>query len=143
MSRLRWSAPHALPAIAVAAVLAALPLALPDSSHATTHAWDCVRSSGNDCSDYVATPYHPWIEISSFTHNGYVMYHVCANSVTAAGNQRSTTDGRTCNVNSFLRVSCLISTSPDSWGKVHWTDGSVGQGFQIYGRAYSPVDSAC
>ena len=140
----RRGSDHGRSAICILLVLAAalVGVAVAPPAHAFSHAWDCERYSGNDCSD-PGTPYHSWIEIYSFTHNGYVMYHVCAESITAAGNSRSTTDGHICNVDAFLRVSCLISSTPDSWGKVHWTDPGISQRYQIYGRGYSPSDSAC
>jgi len=111
------------------------------SADAYVHSWSCYRYSTNDCSDTTGTTYNPWLEV--LATSGYSVYHICAEGVTAAGNQRSTIDGVICNVNTFVRDSCLISTSPDSQGKVHWTDSSYGFTIQLQANAYTAPSSAC
>lgn len=107
---------------------------------ADTVTWACYSySSAQTC--WAGTGYRGYKEVGNSTSDGggaVTRSEVCAKAVTAAGNIRT---GSGCSYNTWLRGSCLSSSSPNSAAYVYWAGSSSATNNN--GWAYTPSSSWC
>lgn len=129
-------------ALVLCAVLALSGVAA-STAGAYGHSWYCQRTgSGDRCWDYVGTTYNPWLDVSTFTPEGWANHELCAKARTAAGNTRSPRSGYSlCIYGRINHYVCLSSSTPESHAYAYWTGSSSNH--DISGSAHTPATGLC
>lgn len=106
-------------------------IAFPSAAAAYSHSWSWGTSPaacnpiGPDtrCYDNQGATYNPWVVLGGGSYANTAPT-VCAKSVTAAGNLRSSVTGGYCNYNYGNVYVVLTSATPESRAYVYWANGS-------------------